>query len=58
MKVSSNRSRQSHAIRAITLAYTVIGPELPVMPKSALAMNGAGAPPTIVASVRLSDAPL
>src|SRR6188474_2751520 len=56
--VSRNPSEQSHEISDNVVTYAVTSDELPATPYSVVAIKGASAPPKIVPSVRLSDAPL
>jgi DNA-binding NarL/FixJ family response regulator len=56
--VSFSPSVESHEISDIAVMYTVMRDELPVALKRAAAIAGESAPPRIVPSVRLSDAPL
>ena len=56
--VSRSPSEQSHEISDNVVTYTVTSDEFPATPYNVVAMNGASAPPKIVPSVRLSDAPL
>jgi hypothetical protein len=53
-----NPNVASQEISDIAVMYTVMSEEFPAVLKSAAAIAGESAPPRIVPSVRLSEAPL